>query len=311
VPSVICLGTGSLGSTVNREDSFRLLDAFLDLGGNFVDTANVYADWLPGEKSTSEKTIGRWLRQRGWRERVVLATKGAHPCLETMHVPRLSPKEIVHDLEQSLGHLQTDYVDLYWLHRDDPSRPVAEIIEGLNEQIRVGKIRYIGCSNWTVRRIEEAEQYAKEHGLQGFVSNQMMWSLAKPNIKDMTDKTMIAMADGDFAFHMRTNLPAIPYSSQANGFFSGRYSREAEPERKSVERLYFNEKNFQRLNRVEEVAAKLGRSQTEIALAWLLSHPFPVYPIIGPKSVIQLTESCRSSDLKLEPSIANYIFSGR
>ncbi len=136
----ISMGSTALGSTLDRETSFRLLDAYTDAGGNFIDTAAVYANWLPIERSISEKTIGAWLRERRNRAQVVLSTKGAHPELATMHISRLSPAEIASDLEDSLRHLGVETIDIYWLHRDDPSRPVAEILETLSAHARAGKI---------------------------------------------------------------------------------------------------------------------------------------------------------------------------
>ena len=140
-PSVLCLGGVPLGSALDERQSFAVLDAFVAHGGTFLDTAKVYADWLPGERSVSEKTLGRWLQQRKQRDRLVIATKGAHPELATMHKPRMTRQEIVADLEQSLRNLQTDVIDLYWLHRDDPQTPVAAILDTLEEQVRAGKIR--------------------------------------------------------------------------------------------------------------------------------------------------------------------------
>jgi len=148
-PSVICLGTGDVGGALDQQTSFRLLDAYLDLGGTLIDTASVYTDWLPGERSASEKTIGRWLSHRGGRDRILLATKGGHPRLTSMDVPRLSRQEIVQDLEASLRNLHTEVIDLYWLHRDDPTRPVSEIVNVLYDQVQAGKVRYVG---WRARR---------------------------------------------------------------------------------------------------------------------------------------------------------------
>ncbi len=146
--AAICMGTTFIGSTIDHHQSFDLLDLYAESGGNFVDTASVYANWLAGEKHQSEKTVGRWLADRGLRDRIVLATKGAHPDMATMDVPRMSRAEIEDDLNTSLINLQTDVIDLYWLHRDDPSRPVEEILATLNAQVQAGKIRYFGCSNW-------------------------------------------------------------------------------------------------------------------------------------------------------------------
>jgi aryl-alcohol dehydrogenase-like predicted oxidoreductase len=128
-PSVICLGTAQIGSVIPEADAFRLLDTYYGLGGTFLDTAQVYADWLPGERSASEKTIGRWLKARGLRNHTVVSTKGGHPDLHAMEIPRLSPEHIVFDVERSLLNLQTDRIDLYWLHRDDPNRPVSEMLD--------------------------------------------------------------------------------------------------------------------------------------------------------------------------------------
>jgi aryl-alcohol dehydrogenase-like predicted oxidoreductase len=173
--SSVCLGTAELGTVVPRAEAFRLLDMFVDLGGNFLDTALVYANWIPGERSVSEKTLGAWMRARGNRDRIVVATKGAHPQLATMDVPRLSPAEIRADVEASLAHLQVNRIDLYYLHRDDALRPVGEIMGTLHELVQAGKLRYVGCSNWCADRIAAAQAYAQAHGFVGFVADQMLW----------------------------------------------------------------------------------------------------------------------------------------
>src|SRR5262249_41578104 len=154
------------------------------------DTALVYGEWLPGGKGLGEKTVGKWLRSRHHRPKIIIGTKGAHPRLASMQTQRLSKAEILSDLEESLQNLQTDYIDFYWLHRDDPDRPVAEIITPLYEQVQLGKIRYFGCSNWRLERIKEAQQFASTQGLPGFVGNQLRWSLAVPNPLALTDSTM-------------------------------------------------------------------------------------------------------------------------
>lgn len=163
--SAICLGTGGMGTTIPADEAFVMLDYFTEAGGNFLDTALIYANWIPGEKSVSEKTIGRWMKARGNRPAIVLGTKGAHPDLSAMHVPRLSAQDIAADVNASLSHLQTDCIDVYWLHRDDPARPVEEIIHTLNDLVAAGKIRHFGCSNWRAPRIRAANAYAAQHGL--------------------------------------------------------------------------------------------------------------------------------------------------
>jgi aryl-alcohol dehydrogenase-like predicted oxidoreductase len=197
-PSVLCFGTASFGTAIDSSTTFRLLDTFFAQGGTFLDTAHVYGAWVPGGLGRSETIIGNWLHERHLRDEVVLGTKGGHPALSAMHLPRLSRQDIVADLDESLRCLRTEYIDLYWLHRDDPQRPVAELLETLNDQVRQGKIRSFGCLNWHVERVAEAMQYATTHHLAGFVCNQLMWSLAVPNREAIEDKTMVTMDASTF-----------------------------------------------------------------------------------------------------------------
>ncbi len=217
--SVLCLGTGDMGAGIEHQASFRMLDEFIAGGGNFIDTAKIYSDWIPGESSRSEKLIGEWMKAQRNRAQVVLATKGAHPELASMQVGRLSPGEIASDLEASLRHLGTETVDLYWLHRDDPARPVAEILETLHDLARSGKLRHYGCSNWGLERIREAQAYAAGHGIPGFVAVQNLWNLAELNRDGFADKTIAFMGEGLWQYHRELHLAAVPYSSQANGLF--------------------------------------------------------------------------------------------
>jgi len=306
-PSIICLGTANFGSTIDAASSFALMDAFVDCGGTFIDTANIYGDWEPGAKSPSEKLIGQWLQNKKNRKDLIIATKGAHPAWEALNIPRLSSYDIVHDLNESLTHLQTDYIDLYWLHRDDVHVPVSEIMLTLNEQIKLGKIRAIGCSNWSLERLQEAQQFAAEHGLMGFVGNQVQWSLAKVNVENMGDKTMIGMDKEMYHYHQQTSLASIPYTSQANGFFSGKYSKEIVPAKIQLQELYYNDINFARMARVNEIAESINRSASEIVLAYLINQSFPVFPIVGSRTIEQLEQSVTAVDIKLDEAMLSYL----
>ena len=173
----ICLGTGDLGGGVDHVKSIALLDGYLDHGGNFIDTAHVYNNWLPGERSRSEKLIGAWMKERGCRGQIILATKGGHhPVDGAPYINRVNPREIQIDLEESLRYLQTDCIDLYWLHRDDPNQPVADLLGVLEQAREQGKIRYYGASNWRPTRLREAHTYAQANHLPGFAADQMLWS---------------------------------------------------------------------------------------------------------------------------------------
>jgi aryl-alcohol dehydrogenase-like predicted oxidoreductase len=307
--SVICLGCGSLGSAVNQEDSFALLDAFVAQGGNFLDTAKVYADWLPIERSVSENTIGRWMKARRNRDRVMVGTKGAHPDLATMHIPRMSRQEIAGDVDASLKHLQVDVIDLYWLHRDDPARPAGEIIESLNEHVRAGKIRYLGCSNWRADRIEAAQAYAVAHGLQGFAGDQMLWSLAAVDIQAMGDPTLVVMQDELKRYHAQTGLAAIPYSSQAGGLFN-KMAVGAKVANPGINRMYQTPENTNRFERIQRLAHDAGLSITQVVLGYLLAQPFVTVPIVGCRTLDQLNDSLRAADAVLPAEQVRYLEGG-
>jgi aryl-alcohol dehydrogenase-like predicted oxidoreductase len=306
-PASICLGTADLGSTVDRKDSYALLDAYLELGGNFIDTAKIYADWRPGERSASEKLLGEWMHLRRSRPRIILATKGAHPDFASIGVPRLSRPEIESDLDASLSHLQTDRIDFYWLHRDDPARPVEDILITLNEAVRAGKIRYFGCSNWRVERIRLANAYAAVHGLQGFTANQPMWNMAVINGQAIGDPTVAVMDEELWNYHRHTQLPAIPYSATANGLFQklekGIYSSLSA----SQQNVYRQPENQARFERARQVAASRGLTITQVVLGYLLSQPFPTYPIVGPKTLDQLHDCLTAMHVHLEDSEISHI----
>ncbi|MCC6455867.1 MAG: aldo/keto reductase [Caldilineaceae bacterium] len=297
--SSLCLGTGQFGSDLDQTASWRLLDEFLDAGGNFIDTANVYGDWVPGTKSSSEKMIGAWLAAGGQRERLVIATKGAHPLLSTMNVPRCAPQEIIHDIDQSLGHLQTGVIDLYWLHRDDPTRPTGEIIETLAAQVKAGKIRYFGCSNWQVDRIRTANAYAAAQGLPGFVADSMLWNVAALDAAALPDKTMVAMDPALYAYHQETGLAAIPYSSQAHGLLHKLAEGNSAAIRASHSAIYPLAANERRAAVAQALAQELGTSLTGVVLGYLQSQPFVTIPIIGARTLSHLHDSLAGDGVRL------------
>lgn len=295
--SALCLGSAEFGAKLNSEEARTLLDVFVEQGGTFIDTASVYCNWVPGPRSSSEKMIGAWLKETGLRDQLVIASKGAHPELATMQVSRLSHDEIVADLDASLSNLGTDRIDLYWLHRDDVNVPVEGIIDTLNEQVQAGKIRYFGASNWKVERIQAANDYAAVRGIQGFVANQPMWSVADANVDLIADKTIEVM-DGDMlAFHRRTELTVIPYSSQAKGFFSKLDDEETIAEKDML--VYDNPVNRRRLALIQDLTHEHSAMVNDIVLAYLLSQPFTTIPIIGPRLPEQLDASIEALDFTL------------
>ncbi len=309
VVSVICLGTGEAGANYDRAATFAMLDAFSEQGGNFVDTAHIYNDWIPGEHSRSEKLLGAWMQARHNRSGVLVATKGAHPDLDSMQIGRLSPAEIAADLEESLRFLQVEVIDLYWLHRDDTARPVEEIIDTLEGQVRAGKIRYYGCSNWQVARIRAAQRYASGRGVSGFVGVQNLWSLARPNLAEImrSDPTLAVIDDDLWQYHRQTGLAAIPYTSQANGLFQKWDAAGTEALPAGLARQYLSAETEGRYQRLKLLGRQTGLSTTQIGLGWLTSQPFATVPVVGPQSLAQLRDCLCAADVQLTPEQVSFL----
>jgi aryl-alcohol dehydrogenase-like predicted oxidoreductase len=275
-----------------------VLDRFLSLGGTTIDTAYVY------RKGESEETIGRWLKERGNRESVVILTKGAHHNADG---PRVNPTDIASDLSTSLTRLQTDYVDLYALHRDDTSIPVNVIIDALNEHIRAGRIRTIGASNWTHQRLQEANDYAAARGLTGFVFNSPNLSLAKPNEARWAG---CVSADAEtMVWHQRTQLPLLSWSSQAGGFFTGRFAPDL-VDNKEMVRVYYSEANWQRLRRAEQMAKEKGVDTVQISLAYVLNQPFPSAALIGAQNKEEQLSCFEGAKIRLTADEVRWLENG-
>jgi aryl-alcohol dehydrogenase-like predicted oxidoreductase len=294
-PSRIALGSVFFGSDVSEADSFAVMDAFAEAGGTFLDTAHVYAAWLDYGVGASERTVGNWLRARGNRDRMVVATKGAHsPITAKEKVGRCSRADLEQDLGESLERLGLDCVDLYWLHLDEPARPVGEIIESLAALRESGRIRAYGASNWSTARIQAANEYAAAHGLPPFAASQPWFSLGALAADPAGDQLL--------HWHRASALTMIPYSSQANGYFGAENAAWAEggfagdpPRAKSFD----SPANRRRLQRAMALAKAKGCTANQIALAYLLSQPFTIFPIIGTSNPAHAREAMGAAGLRL------------
>lgn len=309
--SILCLGVAEHGTRISESESFALLDQFVEGGGNFFDTAHIYAAWVEGGWGAPERVLGKWIASRGNRESVVVATKGAHPHLTSMHVPRISRQDILQDLDESLERLQLDQVDLYWLHRDAPSHPIADIVETLQIAISSKKIRYFGVSNWSTARIMELRNYLQAQNLNGFFGSQVGWSLAVRNSNTEGDTTIRFMDTEMECFHRETGIFVAGYSSQANGFFGGAYGRNIpNPTPRSargVMHSYYSEQNFGRLERAELLAERYGVTPNSIALAYLTSQPFAACAIASCPTPAYLSRTLEAGDLCLSLADLDYL----
>ncbi len=305
-PSVLSLGVAEHGSSISVEESWKMLDAYAEAGGNMADTAHVYAAWLPEGKGQSERTLGQWIRSRQ-AQTFLVATKGGHPDLATMDISRLSPDDIARDIDQSLERLQLDSIDLLYLHRDDPQIPVNEIMDALNTHVASGRVRALGASNWSSARIAQANEYASKRDLTGFCISQIGWSLAQVNPDVRGAGLTIQMDDELLAWHRQSGFPIAAYSSQANGFFayplpdSQQDSKNWTDKQKSLAHSYLNPRNSARHDCASRMSTHVGRTPNEIALAYIWSQSFPSIAIIGPRRLEPLQDSLRAGALRLSP----------
>ncbi|MFD2117351.1 aldo/keto reductase [Paenibacillus yanchengensis] len=263
------------------------IDAYLEIGGNCFDSAHIYCG------GQSEEVLGRYMKEHGNRDKLVILTKGAH---HDQHGPRVTKKDIEADLTDSLRRLQTDFIDMYGLHRDDPNRPVSEIIDALNEHVKAGKVGAIGVSNWTWQRIKEANEYAASNGLVGFTFNSPNLSLAKANEPFWTG--CVSADDETAKWHEEVQLPLFSWSSQARGFFTGRFTPE-DRDNADLVRVFYSDDNWERLNRATKLAAQKGVTAIQIALAYVLNQPFPTCALIGAQNVEELKSCDEGAKIRL------------
>jgi aryl-alcohol dehydrogenase-like predicted oxidoreductase len=301
--SALCLGVAEIGVRQTEIEAHRLLDHWVQNGGNGIDTARVYSDWIPGEKHRSERIVGDWLKAAGVREQIILVTKAGHPVFDGSWRVRLSPSELREDLEGSLKTLGTDYIDVWFLHRDDERIPVEQIIDSCDEFVRDGRVKALGAANWTVRRIRKANEYASRTAKAGFVATQLFWNLGSRHYRGL-ESTLRSMDDDAEQLHEAANLVAMPYSSQAGGFFSNWLEGDEVTRLKAEQSGYATKANFQIARLAAEIAQRNGVAVGAVVLAYLRSHSFKVVPIVGCGTPAHLAASIEALDFVL--SIADW-----
>jgi aryl-alcohol dehydrogenase-like predicted oxidoreductase len=302
--SKIVLGTDYFGTSVNQETAFELIEYFVEDGGNCLDTARFYADWMPGGHEASEKLLGAWLKSSKARDKVLISTKGGHPPLERMEESRLSRACVESDLDKSLITLGIEHIDIYWLHRDDIERPVEEIMETLGAIVATGKVRAVGCCNWKVDRIAAANAYAHSNGLPPLMMSQIQWSLAVSTAEAHGDTTKVIMDDTEYAGYLEQEVPVMAYSSQAKGFFARPLGGVNSINQKSQD-WFYNEENLLRLERVKAYAAQTGLTPNTVALGYILCNRLPAMALVGCRSIEQLKSTLAAADVSIPEADLN------
>ena len=303
--SKLVLGTALFGTAIDENTSFSLLDRFFEGGGNIIDTASVYADWMPGEKHKSEKTIGKWLQLSQNRKDVIIATKGGHYDLETRR-PRLTYKEVREDLEKSFENLRTDYLDIYYLHKDDIAQEPEELIEMFNEAVKGFDVRYLGVSNWCFDRIERANDYAEAHGLKPIIASQIQHSIAKVNT---TPEDIFVMNDYEFSRYSQSDLNVFCYSTQAKGLFSVMEEKGADNLPEHLKKEFLNDHNVRLFEKLKKLSAAKGVPISSLVLAALVSDErISSFAQIGTGSREHLDEAINAMSVSLSESEKEFLF---
>ena len=287
----LALGGNVFGWTADEAMSFKLLDGFVDSGLNLVDTADSYSTWVPGHVGgESETLIGKWFKRSGKRDKVILATKVASPMGEGKK--GLSRKYILEEVEESLRRLQTDHIDLYQSHRDDPSTPVEETLGAYADLVKQGKVRYIGCSNFTSDRIEESLKASQEHGYPEYICLQPNYNLHdREDYEKNLEPTVV-----------KHGLGVIPYFSLAAGFLTGKYKSKEEASkaaRGGMVSKFFTERGMRILTALEKVAKDSNASPAQVSLAWLIARPSITAPIASATKPEQLHDIVGATKLQL------------
>ena len=275
----LCLGGSVFGWTANESESFQILSAYEMHGGNFIDTADAYTEWIEGnEGGTSETIIGNWMKRHGNRDSMVIATKVAKYSKR----PGLSAKNIVAACNDSLRRLQVDHIDIYYAHEDDETTPLGETLEAFTQLVQEGKVRYIASSKYSPDRLQEALEISKANGFASFIGAQNMYNLLDRKDYELEMAQVIT----------RNNLSCIPFIGLARGFLSGKYQKGVvvDSVRASALSRYQDERGWNTVEALMEISRHYACSPSAIALAWLRAQPSVSVPIASARTVAQLGE---------------------
>ena len=304
--SKVVMGTMIIG-LANYEESAALLDDAMAIGINAFDIAYVYGG------GNSERAVGKWMEERGNRDKVFVLTKGAH---HNQDRKRVTPYDITSDLMDSLARLRTDYIDAYLLHRDDPDVPVGPIIDILDEHCKAGRIRSFGGSNWTCARIAEANAYAAANGKAAMTVSSPNYGLCE-QVDDPWGPGCVTISgkigEQEREYYIKEQIPVMAYSSLGRGMLSGRVNRDNYKELLDGAALkaYAYDVNFERLDRAREMAGKKGVSVPQVALAYILNQPLNVFPIVGAASRKELEEADVATGIALTPNELTWLETGK
>jgi len=288
------LGGNVFGWTLDEKKSFEILDAFVEAGFNFIDTADMYSYWVDGgDGGQSETIIGKWMKERGNREQMIIATKvGGQTGTNPIDASR---NHIIKGIDKSLKRLQTDYIDLYYLHYDDDKTPVEETLRTFDELVKAGKVRHIAASNISPERLKESLEFSDKNNVVKYQALQPLYNLVERKGYEADFAPIVA----------KHNLTVFPYFALAAGFLTGKYRSEADfnkSPRGQGAAKYLNDQGLNILKALDQIAEKHNTVPASVALAWLAAQPHIGGPIASATSVEQLKQILSSTSLQLESS---------
>ena len=301
------IGVAGFGVAFGQAESLAVLKCFMDAGGNIIDTANVYMNWdaRAPERASSEKALGRLFRANpGLRDKLIVCTKGAHyEMADPAMTPRVNEGCITYDIDDSLKNLGIERIDLYWLHRDNPTYPISLIMDALFEAQDAGKIAHYGASNWSAARVAEAGAYARSRGREGFFGSQIQFSYVFPLEPD-APSTRYFDEELDGGTYLAENVALFSYTSQAKGYMTKLLN--GAPLNSNITRLFDCSANRERTRRAAEVARQAGRGVEHVGLAYLHALPYNVVTLVSCSSLEQLKNSM-DCDMELTPEQIKYL----
>ena len=309
--SRIALGTRDYGWNVPEDIAEELLSAYYKIGGTFFDTAHIYGQYAAGNRSLSEMTIGKWMKKHTIkRNSVVLSSKGCSNVPGLRSESRVKPEFLKADFTESLRNLGTDYLDFYYLHKDDVAQPVEPLIDALNHYVKEGKLRYFGCSNWTADRIRLAQDYAKASGQMGFSATQLMFNMAFPNLSTIEGaSTQVYLTDRMMKFLTSIDMPFFAYSSQARGYFSLVFTKDFKTNEliDRTVKFFDNSESRIRARRAMQICEETGMTISDVILGYVMSQSIQGIPIVQPDTMSQFETAFHAVDANLTPEQIRFI----
>lgn len=303
----IALGCDHYGQAISESIATKQIDIYLEAGGNLLDTAHVYGQDEVGGPSSSEQLLGNYLKANQNRKDVVLVSKGCHPPKDDMHASRINPQAMVEDISRSLDNLKTDYLDIWFFHRDNPAIPADEIIDMAQYLVDKKLVKTIGVSNWTHRRIAGANDWANKHEKTPFGISQIQWSLAHCTPEQWGDDTLVCMTEEARLWYEEQKMPVMAFSPQAKGFFSKMIAGTENTLSARAKERFATELNLSRVPHVQALADELGVTPAAVVIAYITSQKNPSIAIAGSSKIEQITDTLQGADLILSEEQLSFL----